>query len=217
MSASGKKGIIPIAIGSLLILSAICLSGYNMYDEHRAQTSANNAVSLLEEFIPEPPDNAVPADPAGPAADVLPTEIEIPDYKLNPNMSMPKQQVDGVDYIAKLEIPALDLDLPVISDWSYPNLKLAPCRYSGTAYLDNLVIAAHNYKSHFGSLKSLNPGDMVILTDMDGNEFRYEVIETETLQPTAIEDMTSTDYDLTLFTCTLSGSARLTVRCDRVE
>ncbi len=102
MSASGKKGIIPIAIGSLLILSAICLSGYNLYDEHRAQTSANNAVSLLEEFIPEPPDNAVPADPAGPAADVLPTEIEIPDYKLNPNMSMPRQQVDGVDYIAKL-------------------------------------------------------------------------------------------------------------------
>ena len=214
MSASGKKGIIPIAIGSLLIFSAIFLSGYNMYDEHRAQTSANNAVSLLEEFIHEPPDNAAPA---APDSEALPTEIEIPDYKLNPNMSMPKQQVDGVDYIAKLEIPVLNLDLPVISDWSYPNLKLAPCRYSGTAYLNNLVIAAHNYKSHFGSLKSLNPGDMVILTDMDGNEFRYEVIETETLQPTAIEDMTSTDYDLTLFTCTLGGSARLTVRCDKVE
>jgi sortase A len=132
-------------------------------------------------------------------------------------MSMPKQEVQGIDYIATLKIPALELDLPIISDWSYPNLKLAPCRYSGTAYLDNLVIAAHNYKSHFGNLKSLIPGDMVILTDMDGNEFRYEVAAIETLQPTAIEDMTSGDYALTLFTCTLSGSARVTVRCDRVE
>jgi sortase A len=211
---SNKKGIIPIVLGSLLILGAVSLSSYNLYDEHRAQTSANNAVSLLEDFIPAPPEQISPADPAQSG---LATEIEIPDYILNPNMSMPKQEVQGIDYIATLKIPALELDLPIISDWSYPNLKLAPCRYSGTAYLDNLVIAAHNYKSHFGNLKSLIPGDMVILTDMDGNEFRYEVAAIETLQPTAIEDMTSGDYALTLFTCTLSGSARVTVRCDRVE
>lgn len=211
---SKKKGIIPIALGSLLILGALSLSGYNIYDERRAQSSANSAVSLLQDFIPAPPEQPAPAYPA---ADIPTTEIEIPDYVLNPQMSMPKQEVQGVDYIATLEIPALKLKLPVISDWSYPNLKLAPCRYSGTAYLNNLVIAAHNYKSHFGSLKSLSPGDIVVLTDMDGNEFRYEVAAIETLQPTAIEDMISADYDLTLFTCTLSGSARVTVRCDRAE
>lgn len=209
-----KKGILPIALGSLLILGAICLSCYNLYDEHRARVAANSAVSLLQDFIPAPPEQPAPEYPA---ADIPTSEIEIPDYVLNPQMSMPKQEVQGIDYIATLEIPALKLKLPVISDWSYPNLKLAPCRYSGTAYLDNLVIAAHNYKSHFGSLKSLSPGDIVVLTDMDGNEFRYEVAAIETLQPTAIEDMTSGDYDLTLFTCTLSGSARVTVRCDRAE
>ncbi len=214
MSGPKNRGILPITLGSLLILAAACLAGYNLYDSHRAQTSANNAVSILEEFIPEPPQQASLADPE---AEVHPNEIEIPDYQLNPNMSMPKQEADGVDYIATLEIPALSLDLPIISDWSYPNLKLAPCRYSGTAYLDNLVIAAHNYKSHFGNLKSLTPGDMIVLTDMDGNEFRYEVSAIETLQPTAIDDMTSGDYALTLFTCTLSGSERVTIRCDRAE
>ena len=112
---SNKKGIIPIVLGSLLILSAVSLSGYNLYDEHRAQTSANNAVSLLEDFIPAPPEQISPADPAQSG---LATELEKPDYILNPNMSMPKQEVQGIDYIATLKIPALELDLPIISDWS---------------------------------------------------------------------------------------------------
>ena len=37
----------------------------------------------------------------------------------------------------------------------------------------------------------------------------------EILQPTAVEEMTSGDYDLTLFTCTYGGATRFTVRCLR--
>ena len=52
---------------------------------------------------------------------------------------------------------------------------------------------------------------------MDGNVFRYEVVELETLMPTAIEEMTSGDWDLTLFTCTIGGGSRVTVRCELAE
>lgn len=48
---------------------------------------------------------------------------------------------------------------------------------------------------------------------MDGNIFAYKVIEVETLQPTAIEEMTIGGWDLTLFTCTVGGASRVTVRC----
>lgn len=211
------KGRIPIALGLVLIGAAIVISGYNIYDEHRAQTSANSAVSILEENIIKLRSEQVSSPEDQTLAPEQTGEFEIPDYKLNPEMSMPEQEVEGVEYIATLQIPVLSLELPVISEWSYPNLKLAPCRYEGSAYLDNLVIAAHNYKSHFGSLKNLSPGDRVILTDMDGNEFHYEVAAIETLKPTAIEDMLSADYDLSLFTCTLSGTARVTVRCEKLE
>lgn len=211
------KGRIPTALGIVLIGAAIVISGYNLYDEHRAQTAANSAVSMLQEdIIKARPAEVYPAEDQ-PLAPEQTGEFEIPDYKLNPKMSMPEQEVEGVEYIGTLQIPVLSLTLPVISEWSYPNLKLAPCRYEGSAYLDNLVIAAHNYKSHFGNLKNLSPGDRVILTDMDGNEFHYEVATIETLKPTAIEDMLSTDYDLSLFTCTLSGNARVTVRCEKLE
>ena len=75
------------------------------------------------------------------------------------------------------------------------------------------VIVAHNYASHFGRLKNLILGDIVIFTDMDGNEFRYKVAYIETLAGTAIEEMQSGEWDLTLFTCTPGGKSRVTIRC----
>ena len=109
------------------------------------------------------------------------------------------------------------MSLPIISEWSYDALQTAPCRYSGSAYLDNLVIAGHNYRSHFASLPQLQPGDTVTFTDMDGNVFSYAVSSLETLSSYAISDMTSGDWDLTLFTCTVGGQSRLAIRCDQAE
>ena len=43
--------------------------------------------------------------------------------------------------------------------------------------------------------------------DMQGNRFAYEVQVVETLEATAVEDMVSEEWDLTLFTCDLSGES----------
>ena len=124
------------------------------------------------------------------------------------------EELDGAACIGVLEIPEIDLKLPVLSEWSYPLLKKAPCRYSGSAYLDNLVIAAHNYRTHFGKLKELEVGTEVIFTDAAENRFEYKVAAVEALTPQSVEDMTSGEWALSLFTCTLDGKNRVTVRCD---
>lgn len=129
---------------------------------------------------------------------------------------MPEETIDGRSYIGVLEILSLSLQLPVIGSWSYAELREAPCRYAGSAYQKNMVIAGHNYSSHFGNLKNLSQGDTVIFTDVDGNRFHYRVIELETLAPDAVDDLTSGDWDLTLFTCTIGGRSRVTVRCSEV-
>lgn len=204
-----SRGKCLIWLGLLLMAAALCLTGYNVWDAFRAEKSVRQTADRLEALIspaPEPQPENTP-----------PEEILYPDYVLNPQMDMPEENVDGVDYIGTLGIPVLGLELPIISRWSYPSLKLAPCRYTGSAYLDDLVIAAHNYASHFGRLKELAPGDEVTFTDMAGNVFRYEVAESETLMPAAIQEMTGSGCDLTLFTCTVGGKSRFTVRCDRVE
>ena len=83
-------------------------------------------------------------------------------------------------------------------------------------YLNNLILCGHNYRSHFGSLKNLQEGDIVIFTDMDGNEFVYEITLLETLSSSDVEGMENGDWDLTLFTCTIGGSYRITVRCELI-
>lgn len=209
-----KKGLLLIFMGLLLVAAAFLILGYNLYDEYRASQSVGQVSGQLEDFISS---ENTEENTDSPLSANNNTEVEIPDYILNPDMEMPVKNIDGQDYIGVLEIPSCDLKLPIMSQWSYKKLKISPCRYEGSAYTDNLIIAAHNYRSHFGNLKNLVTGDEVIFTDMDGNIFYYEVVEKETLMPTAVEEMTSGDWDLTLFTCTVGGSYRVTVRCEKVN
>lgn len=204
-----KKGLPLIVTGLLLVAAALFLTVFNLYEEQKA--AKLSMAALLE--LPEEMRNHLPTEDATEE----PTELVYPDYVLNPYMDMPTVEADGHDYIGVLAIPALELELPVMSKWSYPNLKIAPCRYVGSAYLDDMVIAAHNYTRHFGRLKELSGGETVTFTDADGNVFTYEVALVETLMPTDIEEMENGGWDLTLFTCTIGGSYRVTVRCVRAE
>lgn len=224
-----KKGSLFIITGLLLMAAALCLAAYNFYEDSQAEEASRQVMAALVETEPhvsgEPMQTNPTEAPQVPATDAWeqPTETQlpetqagVPDHVLNPEMPMPVKTLDGRDYIGILEIPACDLVLPVISQWSYPNLKVAPCRYFGSVYTENMVVVAHNYKSHFRRLKELGEGDLVRFTDVDGNIFSYEVMLFETLEPTAVEEMTAGEWDLTLFTCTTGGSYRLTVRCQKI-
>ena len=142
--------------------------------------------------------------------------VSLPDYVLNPDMPMPEQIVNGRAYIGYLSIPSLELELSIASEWDYDALNISPCRYTGSVYTDDLVIAGHNYSSHFGHIGTLQPGDEVRFTDIDGNVFRYRVAMIELLGPMAVEEMKQSGFALSLFTCTVGGSNRVTVRCERI-
>lgn len=139
-----------------------------------------------------------------------------PDYLLDEARDMPVQAVDGLDVIAQLTIPDLDIDLPILSKWNTADAKSAPCRCSGTAYDKNLIIAGHSYKAHFRALYNATENMQAILTDMDGNEFRYNITGTETIDEydrQALAGNGQTDWDMTLFTCTPDSRRRFLVRC----
>ena len=204
-----KKGTPLIALGLLLIAAALSLVAYNLKESQNARQFGAEVVDLMCETL-----YSEPAQKDTATIDAA-EEVVLPDYLRDPEMEMPVQTIDGQDYIGVLSIPALNLELPVISQWSYPGLRVAPCRYQGSAYTDNLIIAAHNYSSHFGNLKTLREGDSIFFVDVRGNAFSYEVAALETLAPTATEEMASGDWDMTLFTCTVGGQSRVTLRCIR--
>jgi sortase A len=203
-----KKGLVLITVGTCLILAAFALTGYNYWDSVRAGREASEVLEELEEKIPETSEEDDADDAVKGGVQTMSTAL-----KPDADMEMPVIKIKGHTYIGTLKIPSLNLKLPIMSEWNYPNLRIAPCRYRGSAYKSNLIIAAHNYDTHFGRIKTLAVGDTVIFTDADGNRFNYHVADMEILQPTSVEQMRSGDWDLTLFTCTIGGRTRVTVRC----
>lgn len=187
-----KFGMLSISVGTVLILAALSLFLWNRQEAVRAE---NSVKALLPKVIEEIEAKAQASD----SAESDPTVPEI--------------MVDGESCIGCLSIPALRLELPVLSDWSYQRLQLAPCRYFGSAEENDLVIAGHNYESHFGRLSSLLPGDTLFFTDAGGSIRHYEVQTLETLSADSVEDVTSGAYALTLFTCNYTGESRIVVYC----
>lgn len=190
-------------IGKVCLLSALLLHLYNIYDN---MNQDQNQKQILEQYIQE----------TNHQQDT--SFIQIPDYQLNPEMEMPEVSIPGLEEagcIGIIEIPSINIKLPVLSTWSYSLLKKAPCRYSGSIYLDNMVIAAHNSEAHFKKLSNLQEGDIVTFTDAVGNVFTYTVAGIELLQPNEVDNMTNGQWPLTLFTCTYGGASRVTVRCEK--
>ena len=191
-----KKGTWLIILGLLLVIIALAIVGNNVYKELYANKSSINAIDQLVEFIP--------------------TENSIPNYILEPNMDMPVIEVDGWNYIGIINIESLNVTLPVIEEWSDEASYISPCRYYGSAYKDNMIIAAHNFSSHFGKISNLTNEDRIVFTDTQGNSFTYVPVSLEVLKGTDVESMINNECDLTLFTCTIGGQNRVTVRCERV-
>ena len=193
-------GVICVLLGVCCILSSVGFVIYNRWEDKNAEEISRSLLEDVQSIIDEP-------QPEAPLLD---------DTKKSP-AEMATVKVDGYDCIGILSVPALDLELPVLSDWSYAKLKKAPCHYYGSYYEKDFVIAAHNYKSHFGRLSELQAGDVVVFTDVSGTAYYYEVVILETLPKNATKEMITSGFDLSLYTCTLGGGSRVTVRCSVVK
>ena len=175
----GKRSAWLVRLGVVLLAAALGLTLYNLRQSNDAAQTTAQVLQELETALPE---RREPAQAPATAASPQETEPK-PDYVLNPDMEMPVTRVQNRDYIGVLTIPALGLELPIISSWDYPSLRVSPCRYTGSVYTDNMIIAAHNYASHFGRLGELSPGDSLTFQDIDGNVFSYTVADLELIDP----------------------------------
>ena len=82
--------------GLLLIAAALSLTAYNLWENQRATAAAQQALTAMKEQ----------SEPKG-TKSTEGLEAVIPEYVRNPNMEMPVVEIDGIEYIGTLEIPAL--------------------------------------------------------------------------------------------------------------
>lgn len=203
-----KFGITLMSIGLLMIAAALGLLLHNNFENRRAKLEAGSVLEAIQEDLYEKraENETIP---------VITDEPEVTEEDLQ--KEMPVMEINGYDYIGYLSIPSIHLELPVMSEWDYPRMKISPCRHYGSIYTNDLVIAGHNNSSHFGSLPNLSIGDSVFFTDMDGICRTYAVMESEILEPDQIKEMKESPWDLTLYTCTVGGARRFTIRCALIQ
>lgn len=209
-----KAGIVCLIAGALLLLGAAGLLLWNRMEAEKAGKSSAQVMEVLREQIQTNQSTTQPPATEPPVTDA-PSLPQIPEATLPTQPEMPEAVIEGHSYIGCITIPVLNIELPVMGDWDYDKLKIAPCRFQGSVYTNDLVLMGHNYVRHFGPIRRLKIGDEVLFTDMNGESYRYQVAALNVLEPTALEEVTGGEYDLTLFTCTYGGNTRIAVYCDR--
>lgn len=193
-----NKGKLFIIVGVFLILVSLTMTFYNKYEDLNAGKQAKAAL------------------------DVFKSEVTVQNHIVESLTTeevrkMKTVNINGDEFIGTITIPTLNLELPVMSEYSYSRLKKAPCRYYGNLFTNDLIICAHAYETFFANLIKLKQNDLIIFTDVDGNNYAYEVLEIEILKPTDVDKMVNNEFDLTLYTCTSDNMNRVTVRCNRVN
>ena len=206
----GKKEMLLVILGAVLIFSALFLISYNKLEDFRAGQAGKRMLAELDPSLFD-------VDPAKGFGNLaLSGEKEASAGKgsswgFDPESAaifFEKYPCAGI-----LNIPNLELTLPVWSEWNYDKLKSAPCVHFGSVEDENLFIAAHNYSSQFGRLKELEAGDEIRFWSKDGSCLDYSVAQVTVVKPSDVKKIKNSGYALVLYTCTPGGKSRVAVYC----
>lgn len=163
------------------------------------QISTNNAQKRMDDMVAQ-------------IERVLPSEsIGVTDNFSS--MQMPSFELDGKNIIAVLQIPDLNVKLPIGSSWNKRKLTSFPQRFSGTVYDGSLVIGGCDREGQFDCLKKMDVGNTVTVTDMTGAKFSYTVDYIERKKSAKAEILNDGEYDLSLFVRESYSTDYIIVRC----
>ena len=196
-----KKGTAFLLLGICLWLGALSLTLYNYWEADNAEQASRLLVVELEEQI------AVQDDKT--ALQWAESEEAVQAQE------MPVIEIDGTFAIFR----DYESHLMVLLNF---NDRAAAMEFKGYEFTDLIAIilrcCGHNYAKHFSPIRRVSIGSDVYFTNVNGEVIHYVVVNRETVQPTAVEEMidnTIAGWDLTLFTCNLGGQTRCAVRCER--
>ena len=196
MNKRQKSGVFLLIAGLVLVLSGLSI--------HLMQKQADTAAGKTSAFLLEQLDTKTLT---------MPTESQ-PAETIDPQL--PIKTCMDYDLIGVLQVPSVNLRLPILADWSDELLKVAPCRYQGSLTGGEMIIMGHNYTSHFYPLLSAQLGDTVVLETTEGKTLTFRVDKIEHLHRTEGEKLPSA-YPLTIVTCKLGGLERVVLRCSAVD
>ncbi len=193
--------------------------GYDLYQKYYINASANQA---LDEFdnrvtIRNITKNETVQENVSLQIDV--NQIESTNTATTGNMkNLAKQTYKGFTVVGKIEIPAIKANYPILDRATPESMKASVGLLYGVGLnqVGNTVIAGHNYRNgtFFSNNKNLQLGDVVYITDLDGNRIKYTIYN---IYVTASNDFeyatrdTAGKREITLTTCTDDVNSRLVI------
>ena len=130
----------------------------------------------------------------------------------------------GYDVIGLIEIPAINLEYPILDKTTKATMRTSISRFSGGDIneLGNVSLAGHNNYSGtmFGKNKNLKLKDKVLLTDLTGVTIEYEIYDIFVTDPddtSILETKDETKREVTLITCKNGRSERLIIKAREIK
>ncbi len=135
-------------------------------------------------------------------------QISEQEEKSTKEISYTASNGETYNIIGKLNIPSLNIEYPILSTSSTALLKISLNRYWGSYpnEVGNMVVIGHNYKNNkfFSNLPKINIGDVVKISDVNGETLDYFVYETDIIDPydnSCTSQLTNGRKEITLITC----------------
>lgn len=129
----------------------------------------------------------------------------------------------GYNVIGLIEIPAIDLEYPILDKTTKTTMATSISRFSGGDVNEygNISLAGHNNYSGtmFGKNKKLKLKDKILLTDLSGNTIEYEIYDIFVTNPDDVSILEAKDKairEVTLITCKNGRSERLIIKAREI-
>ena len=210
-------GILIIAI--IGIIALLIYVGIDWYKAYTASAGLDDGIDQFDGYV-----NNVIADAQTNTEDnttLIEPEIDensTTNTTTSTSNSTSKPTYKGYNMIGKIEIPAIDLEYPVLENATSGAIEVSVARLYGPGIneVGNTVIIGHNYRNgtFFSNNKKLELGDKIYLTDLEGTKISYTIYKKYTTE-TSDFDYADRDTDgkreITLSTCTDDGDERLII------
>lgn len=120
--------------------------------------------------------------------------------------------------IGIIDIPSINVNYPIFSEYTDELLKISPCKFHGPSpgEFGNLCIAGHNYDNEkfFSKISTLDINDEIIIYNYN-NKYSYYVFDIYEVKHTDLSSIYLYDENsiqLTLVTCNNFNSNRIIVK-----
>lgn len=210
----------------IVIIGLLGFLGFDLYQEYFIEKDAKDFLENYEAEIGttiknlEDDENVVANETTSDAQDLFENINTTTNTAPNNNTttSSKKPQYKGFNVSGRIQIPAIDLDYPILSQAGKKEIEVAVgIQYGpGPNQHGNTIIAGHNYRNglFFSNNKKLQIGDSIYITDNSGTKIKYVIYNKYETTP---ED---TDYwlrdtkggrEISLTTCTDDSKGRLII------